>query len=140
MLRKILSYFMVLLAFVITGAFYVWFDLEGILWDGHEQTEITAAQIKKSKWKNYTGKEAGKGIKELKTKKDWNKLTGETGYATVTPKEIEKTGVYSLAKWESYNTKKKNVPIIPSRRSSCSLALSFPVTTKKKHSPSFTTP
>lgn len=108
MLRKLLSYFMVLLAIVITAVFYIWFDLEGILWDRQEQAEITASQIKKEKGTDYTGKKAGKGIKELKTKKQWDKLTKETGYATVVPEKIESTGVYSLAKWAEHDTKKTN--------------------------------
>ena len=106
MARKLLSYFMVILAFVLTAAFYLCFDLEGILWDSQEQTEISAEQIKKHPKKNYTGRKAGKGILKVKTLKQWNQLKKGVRYVTVTPKGIETTGVYGLAAW-SKNSEEK---------------------------------
>ena len=108
LIGSVLSVLMVILAFGITAFFYLHFDLEGILWDSQEQTAVTAKQIKKARGKkDFTGREAGEGIKELKTKKSWKKLKAGSGYAAIKPLYINETGVYGLGRWSDYYTVKK---------------------------------
>ena len=112
MKRKIIGKFfgalMVVLAFVITAVFYLHFDMEGIFMDGKDQVVVTAARIKKAKGKkDFTGKEAGKGIRELKKAKTWKKLKIKKEYATVKPLYIQETSVYGLGRWTDYYTEKQ---------------------------------
>ena len=97
---------MVVLAFVITAFFYLHFDMEGIFLDGKEQVVVTGKQIKKAKGKkDFTGKTAGEGVKELKKHKSWKNLKKETEYATVKPLYIMEKEVYGLGRWFDYYTK-----------------------------------
>ena len=69
---------------------------------------VTGKQIKKAKGKkDFTGKEAGKDVTELKKRKNWKKLKKETEYATVRPLYILETGVYGLGRWSDYYIEKQ---------------------------------
>lgn len=107
-MRKFLDYFLAIVALAITLVFYLNFDLEGILWDREEQKEISSQQIEKDRGTDYTGMKAGEGILSLKSKEDWEGMLNEVDYATVTPKSIQKTDVYSLAKWADHYNRRRN--------------------------------
>lgn len=108
-IEQIFGVLMVLLAVVIAAIFYLKFDLEGIFLGGKEQVVVTSKQIKKAKGKkDFTGKEAGKGIRELKTKASWKKLERGKEYATIKPGYMLETGVYGLGRWSDYYHQKED--------------------------------
>lgn len=107
-MKKIMDYFLVVVALVIAVIFYFRFDLEGILWNGREPEVITAAQTETDRVTDYTGKKAGEGILCLTTGAEWDAVINQVDYVTVIPESIVKTDVYSLAKWADYYTKRSN--------------------------------
>ena len=107
-MKKIIDYFMITVALIVTVVFYFRFDLEGILWNSYEREEITAAQTKEDRVTDYTGQKAGDGIVSLTTGAEWDAVINQIDYVTVIPESIVKTDVYSLAKWADYYTKRSN--------------------------------
>ena len=107
-MRKIINYILIMLSLFIGIIFYFSFDVETILWDKHEQESISNEQIKSNTTKDYIGLKAGEGITQINNIEDWNKVLNNIDYVKVIPKSIEKTNVYSLAKWVEHYTKKPN--------------------------------
>lgn len=103
-IRKLIDYFMVVVAAIIAIVFYLNFDLEQILWEKHEQIIMTADDIKADTTIDYAGLVAGDDILSLTTAKEWEVLE-YYDYATAVPVSIDKTSVYSLAKWIGYYEK-----------------------------------
>ncbi len=107
-MKKIIDYTLVVIALVIAVIFYFSFDLEGILWDKYEKERISSSDIKNDRSRDYTGLNAGEDILSIKTIGEWDDVLNEVDYVTAKPKSIIKTDVYSLAKWASYYTTKRN--------------------------------
>lgn len=107
-MKKIVEYTSIVIAIIVAAIFYLNFDLEGILWDRQSQKAVSQAEIEADRSKDYSGKPAGDGITEVKDSATWEAVINDSDYVTVKPKSIEKTDVYSLAKWADYYNRKKN--------------------------------
>ncbi len=103
-IKKLIDYFLVVVALVIAIIFYFNFDLEQILWDRQEQVVVTADDIKSDTTLEYAGLTAGNDILTLSNSQEWQNLDYHD-YATVVPVSIKKTSIYSLAKWVGHYTK-----------------------------------
>ena len=107
-MQKIINYGLIILSLFIAIIFYIFFDVEEILWNKHEQKSISIEQIKSDSTKDYTGLKAGENITTITDLKNWEKVINDIDYVKVIPKNIEKTDVYSLAKWVKHYTQKAN--------------------------------
>jgi len=107
-MQKIINYGLIILSLFIGILFYFSFDIEGILWDKYEQKSISIDQIKSDSTKDYTGLKAGEGITTITDLENWDKVINDIDYVKVIPRNIEKTNVYSLAKWVKHYTQKAN--------------------------------
>lgn len=107
-MKKIVEYVSVIIAIIVAAIFYINFDMEGILWDRQSQKAVSQAEIEADRDKDYSGKPAGEGIIEVKDRATWEGVSNDLDYVTVKPKSVEKTNVYSLAKWADHYYRKKN--------------------------------
>lgn len=103
-----MEYVLVIVAIALAVVFYLNFDLEGILWDRQAQETVDQATIEEDRSVDYTGKLAGEGIVEVKDGTAWEAVLNDSDYVTVKPVGIQKTNVYSLAKWADYYNSRKN--------------------------------
>ena len=104
-IKKIVETTLIVLALLLSVAFYYNFDLENILFQKQLQT-INQSQIEENRGTNYIGKKAGDGIKNVTTKQAWEEALA-IDYITVTPVKITKTNVYSLANWAEHYTRRR---------------------------------
>lgn len=107
-MQKIINYGLIILSLFIGILFYFYFDIEGILWDKYEPKSISIEQIKSDSTKDYTGLKTGEGITTITDLENWDKVINDIDYVKVIPRNIEKTNVYSLAKWVKHYTQKVN--------------------------------
>lgn len=108
MMKKISETLLCLVAFVAAAFIFVWFDVEGLLL-GREHTEpVSAQEIEVDTTADYAGLPGGEGVEELTGIGQWDGLLPELDYVTVTPRAVYETDVYTLAKWESFFSKKAN--------------------------------
>ncbi len=104
-IKKIVETIVIVLSLLFAIAFYYIFDLENSLFQKQLKT-VNQTQIEENRGTNYTGKKAGVGIPDIKTKQEWED-TYAVDYITVTPVKITKTNVYSLANWADPYTKRR---------------------------------
>jgi len=107
-MQKIINYGLIILSLFIGILFYFSFDIEEILWDKYESKSISIEQIKSDSTKDYTRLKAGEGITTITDLENWDKVINDIDYVKVIPRNIEKTNVYSLAKWVKHYTQKAN--------------------------------
>lgn len=107
-MQKIINYGLIILSLFIGILFYFSFDIEGILWNKYEPKSISIEQIKSDSTKDYTGLKVGEGITTITDLENWDKVINDIDYVKVIPRNIEKTNVYSLAKWVKHYTQKAN--------------------------------
>ena len=107
-MKKIINYGLIILSLFIGILFYFSFDIEEILWDKYEPKSISIEQIKSDSTKDYTGLKAGENITTITNLENWDKVINDIDYVKVIPINIEKTNVYSLAKWVKHYTQKAN--------------------------------
>ncbi len=105
LVKKIVEGTLIVLFLLIAIIFYYKFDLENIFYEKQIKT-ITQTDIETNRALDYSGKKAGEGIKNVTTKEEWEN-TYVTEYITVTPVNITKTNVYSLANWADHYTKRR---------------------------------
>lgn len=105
LIKKIVNGALVVFSLLLAIAFYYVFDLENIFYE-RQQEVVSQAEIEANKSLDYSGKKAGDGIKTVSTKEEWED-TYTTEYITVTPVNITKTNVYSLANWADHYTRRR---------------------------------
>jgi hypothetical protein len=107
-MRKILDYFLCMIAFFIGVIVFFQFDVEEIMWGKNLQPAVSTQEIEENVTVDFRGKPAGEGVMRLSSIDDWQDALNDIDYVTVQPKSIQKTNVYSLAKWVGYFTKRSN--------------------------------
>lgn len=105
LVKKIVEGTLIVFFLLLAIVFYYAFDLENIFYEKQVKT-ISQADIEADRALDYSGKKAGEGIKNISTKEEWEN-TYVTEYITVTPVNITKTNVYSLANWADHYTKRR---------------------------------
>lgn len=84
------------------------FSIEGYLWNKEEGNTVSAQELKDNMSSAYIGHPAAEDVPRLSSLEDFNQMTDTVDTATVVPKSIIPTGVYSLGKWSDYFTSRKN--------------------------------
>lgn len=84
------------------------FSIEGYLWNKEEDNAVSAQELKENTSDTYIGHPAAEDVPKITSLEDFEQMADSIDTATVLPKSIIPTGVYSLGKWSDYFTSRKN--------------------------------
>lgn len=102
--EKIIPYISTIIALAAAVLLFLRWDPEAFLRE--PQLPVTMADLKKGRTANFVGKPAGEDIPRLSGAEDFAGMASGAEGATVEPKGVIPTGVYSLQPWSSHYTAK----------------------------------
>jgi len=106
-MHKVMDLVLYLLAAAVGVIVFQKFDVESILLDRADFAPVSQDEMSRDTLRDYAGMPAGDGVVSLDTIEQWDDVVTDSSFVTVTPRDIHKTDVSTLAKWESFFDSKR---------------------------------